>query len=535
MSTVLPLESVHAAAGIVAAPHALAVEAGRDVLEEGGNALEAAIATAAAIAVVYPHMNHIGGDGFWLVREPSGRVRYVEACGPAAGAATIAAYHERELETIPTRGPLAALTVPGAVGGWQLAAEGARVHGGRMSLPRLLERAIHYAAAGSPVSASQARLSQEKKAQLESVPGFADAFLVDGAVPQPGSLQRAPRLADTLDHLARAGLDDFYRGDIAREMAVDLERIGSPLARADLARYRARERAPLKVELEAGTLYNAPPPTQGLASLLILALFERLKVGRAESFAHVHGLVEATKQAFLVRDTVVTDPDHLPHDPAQFLTAAALDARAARIAPRRALPWPAPANAGDTIWLGAADRSGLVVSYIQSIFFEFGSGCVLPATGVLMQNRGASFVLEKGHLRTLAPGRRPFHTLNPALAVLRDGRIIAYGTMGGEGQPQTQAAIFSRHVLFGMPLGEAIARPRWLLGRTWGETQTQLRLEAGFPDELIAALQSAGHDLAVLPDALSDTMGHAGAVVLHPKGNLEGAHDIRADGGAAGI
>jgi len=160
---------------------------------------------------------------------------------------------------------------------------------------------------------------------------------------------------------------------------------------------------------------------------------------------------------------------------------------------------------------------------------------VLPATGVLMQNRGASFSLRPGDLRALAPGRRPFHTLNPALAVLRDGRIMAYGTMGGEGQPQTQAAIFSRHVLFGVPLGEAIARPRWLLGRTWGEAETRLRLEAGFSDDVIAGLDKTGHDFIVLEERLCDTMGHAGAVVIHPRGGLEGAHDVRADGGAAGI
>ena len=528
-------ESVHTAAGIVAAPHALAVEAGRDVLAEGGNALEAALAAAAAIAVVYPHMNHLGGDGFWLIREPSGRVRYLEACGPAAAAATIAGYNARGFDAIPTRGPLAALTAPGAVGGWQLALDAARAQGGRMSLARLLERAVHHARDGAPVSASQSALTAAKRAELENVPGFAAAFLPEGAVPAEGSLQRAPRLADTLEHLGRSGLADFYRGDVGREMAADLERIGSPLARADLTAYAARERAPLKVEMEAGTLYNAAPPTQGLASLMILALFERLKVKQAETFAHVHGLVEATKQAFLVRDRVLTDPDHLPEDPARFLDAAALDARTARISMTRALGWPAPANGGDTIWLGAADKSGLAVSYIQSIFFEFGSGCVLPATGVLMQNRGASFSLRPGDLRALAPGRRPFHTLNPALAVLRDGRIMAYGTMGGEGQPQTQAAVFSRHVLFGVPLGEAIARPRWLLGRTWGEVETRLRLEAGFPDDVIAGLDKAGHDFLVLAEPLSDTMGHAGAVVIHPRDGLEGAHDIRADGGAAGI
>ncbi len=185
--------------------------------------------------------------------------------------------------------------------------------------------------------------------------------------------------------------------------------------------------------------------------------------------------------------------------------------------------------------MGAADASGLVVSYIQSLYWEFGSGCVLPATGVLMQNRGASFSLDPKSLNALEPGRQPFHTLNPALAVLGDGRVMAYGAMGGDGQPQTQAAVFTRHVLYRAPLADALARPRWLLGRTWGSTVTTLRMEDGFDGNVIDRMLSAGHDVDVLPERHSDTMGHAGAVILHPGGMLEGGHDPRADGGAAGV
>jgi gamma-glutamyltranspeptidase/glutathione hydrolase len=185
--------------------------------------------------------------------------------------------------------------------------------------------------------------------------------------------------------------------------------------------------------------------------------------------------------------------------------------------------------------MGAADASGLVVSYIQSLYWEFGSGCVLPATGMLMQNRGASFSLDPNSLNALAPGRQPFHTLNPALAVLDDGRIIAYGAMGGDGQPQTQAAVFTRHVLYRVPLADALARPRWLLGRTWGSAITSLRMEDGFDGNVIDRLLEAGHDVEVLAERHSDTMGHAGAVILDRSGALEGGHDPRADGGAAGV
>src|SRR5690348_7157584 len=167
-------------------------------------------------------------------------------------------------------------------------------------------------------------------------------------------------------------------------------------------------------------------------------------------------------------------------DLGQFLSPAFLDADAGKIDRKRAATWPQRPGEGDTIWMGAADADGLVVSYIQSLYWEFGSGCVLPRTGVLMQNRGASFSLHPGALNALAPGRRPFHTLNPALAMLADGRVMAYGTMGGDGQPQTQAALFTRHVAFHEPLPDAIDRPRWLLGRTWGSAQTSLRIEQRF-------------------------------------------------------
>ena len=566
--------------GVVAAPHHAAAEAGREILADGGNAIEAMVAMAASIAAVYPHMNHIGGDGFWLIREPRGRVRAIEACGPAGALARRELY--RDYETIPARGPLAALTVPGAIGGWAMATEAARAFGGKTPLDVLLGSAIRACREGYTVTRSQARLTREKFDELKDAPGFAAAFLIPplkkgrsvreanrvgiGPPPQPSPLQgegerlsgeglhvvqgegegeRIPpeegatlhqlALGATLDQLANAGLDDFYRGDVAREIAVDLDRIGSPVTRADLESFQAKLRDPLQVSIEAGTLYNTPPPTQGLASLMILALFDRLRVKEAEGFDHVHGLVEATKRAFRIRDRAVTDYDRLDGPPKRFLDDAFLDAEAALIDRRRAARWPAPFGEGDTIWMGAADASGIVVSYIQSIYWEWGSGCVLPHTGVLMQNRGASFSLDPDALNPLQPGRRPFHTLNPAMALLDDGRAMAYGTMGGDGQPQSQAAVFTRHVTFRQPLDEALDRPRWLLGRTWGSDVTNLRLESRFPDALVDRLLSAGHEVDVLPEAYSDTMGHAGAVILHPNGTLEGGHDPRADGGAAGV
>ncbi|QBE65416.1 gamma-glutamyltransferase family protein [Pseudoduganella lutea] len=517
--------------GMVTAPHHLAAQAGAAVLREGGNAIEAMVAAAAAIAVVYPHMNGIGGDGFWLIAEPGREPVAIRACGPAAGLADTRFYVSHGDTAIPTRGPRAALTVAGAIGGWDEALRHARAAGGRMPLSRLLEDAIAHARDGVPVTASQAALALSKSAELAAQPGYAATYAPDGP-PALHAIQRQPALAATLARLAEAGLDDFYRGDVARALASGLERAGSPLRLADLAAYRARTLAPLSVQLRAGRVYNLPPPTQGVSSLMILALFERLEVARAEGHAHVHGLVEATKRAFILRNAHVGDPDRMRFDPADWLREPELAREAASIDMARAAPWPHPAKPGDTVWLGAADRDGRVVSYIQSIFWEFGSGVVAGDTGVLWQNRGASFTLEEGP-NALAPGRLPFHTLNPALARLPDGRTLAYGTMGGEGQPQTQAAFFTRHVLFGQDMQAAIDAPRWLLGRTWGAASTNLKVESRMAPEVIGQLAASGHELDVV-GPWEDMMGHAGAVAFHPNGMIEGATDPRADGACAG-
>ncbi|WP_374449385.1 gamma-glutamyltransferase family protein [Stella sp.] len=524
------LQTIYARRGMVTAPHHLAAQAGLAVLRDGGNAVEAMVAAAATIAVVYPHMNAIGGDGFWLIAAPGSAPVAIRACGAAAAAATPELYRRTGHAAIPPRGPLAALTVPGTVSGWQAALTVAAAWGGApLALPRLLEEAVHHAEAGMPATASQARYTAEKAAEIGDAPGFRDVFLPDGRPPVPGQAMRNPALAGTLRRLGAEGLDGFYRGDLARAIAADLERAGSPVAAADLARHRAAVVAPLAVAIGAGRVFNLPPPTQGVSSLAILALWDRLGAPAAEGFAHVHGLVEATKRAFLLRDAHVADPAAMTRDPADLLSPAQLAADAAAIDPARAAPWPPQAPArGDTIWMGAVDGAGRAVSFIQSIYWEFGSGVVLRDTGLLMQNRGASFSLDPTALRALAPGRLPFHTLNPALACLADGRTVTYGTMGGEGQPQTQAAILTR-LLAGQAPQQAVTAPRWLLGRTWGREATTLKVEARMPAETVAALRGAGHDVEPVEE-FSDLMGHAGMIVRGPDGALAGAADPRADG-----
>ena len=526
--------------GMVVAPHALAAQSGLAVLREGGNALEAMISAAATISVVYPHMNGIGGDGFWVTFEPGRGVTTIDACGRSAVAATREHYTAQRLAAIPHRGPLAANTVAGTVSGWGLAHEISRtVWQGRLPLPRLLADAIAYARDGCVVTGSQVASTCAKLAELRDQPGFADRFMPGGKVPAAGSRFKQPAIAATLAQIAERGANDFYRGDLARAIASDLAKVGSPVALADLEAHGAEVRPPVKLAHSLGAVYNMGPPTQGVVSLAILGILDRLGLAgvagaAAESADYVHLCVEATKQAFRrIRDHHVTDPSYMTVDPNTLLDAWALAPLVQAVDRARAAPWGAASQPGDTVWMGAVDGAGRAVSFIQSIYHEYGSGVVLPQTGINWQNRGASFSLDRHALNALEPRRKPFHTLNPALAVFADGRVMPYGTMGGDGQPQTQCAVFTRIAVYGQGAQAAVSAPRWLLGRTWGQASDTLKLESRFPPELVAELKRRGHEVEVLRD-FDETMGHAGAIIRHPDGMLEGGFDPRSDGAAAG-
>ena len=516
--------------GMVCSPHHLASRAGQRVLEEGGNAIEAMVAAASTIAVVYPHMNGLGGDNFWLFREPGNRVFGIDSCGGAALKADINFYSERGYKQIPTRGPLSAITCAGAVAGWNEALKVSQKDwGGKMCLSRLLEDAIFYAEDGVAVTKTQSHNGIQKFSELKNVPGFCDTFTINGKLPEEGQKFRQERLAKTLRKLCENGLDDFYRGELGRTIAADLHHAGSPLGYEDLERFKSLRVTPISLIVEGHKIYNMPPPTQGLASLLLLGINNRLNTTEAETFEFIHNLVESTKLAFKVRDTYVSDPDYMSVNPNTFLQSEKLDKTASMIQKNYAMPWPDLVDRGDTVWLGAIDNKGRSVSFIQSIYWEFGSGVVLGETGITWQNRGTSFSLNGMHHNSLKPGRRPFHTIQPALALLSDGRVMVYGTMGGEGQPQTQAAIFNRYVVHGQGLQEAITGPRWLLGRTWGSETSNLRIEHGFEPLIYESLRKVGHDLEVV-GRFDEIMGHAGAIVCHLSGLKEGASDPRSDG-----
>lgn len=509
------------------------------VLREGGNAIEAMISVAATIAVVYPHMNSLGGDSFWVMRGPNGVPGGIDASGYSAAAASLEAYKSQGMsDRIPFRGGVAALTVAGTVGGWGLAHQVSRAIGGRLPLSRLLADAIWYAEQGVPVTASQALSTQTKLVELAPISGFADTFLVDGQTPLVGSLFKQPRVAATLKRLTKRGTDDFYRGGLAKQIAYELEQLGSPLRANDLATYEARLVNPLVSKVHGAELRNMQPPSQGVVSLMILGIMDRVMrrqpkcLSGPTSADFIHVQVEATKLAFRVRDQQLTDPAYMRVSAQSLLADQYLDRLADELELNRAASWGSTSEPGDTVWMGVIDNQGLAVSFIQSIYHEFGSGLVLPESGVNWQNRGCGFSLNLCHINCIAPRKRPFHTLNAGLAERAGGHTMVYGTMGGDGQPQTQATVFTRIHHFGMDPQAAIEAPRWLLGRTWGNTSDSLKLESRFSSDVVETLRAKGHRVETI-GAWDEAVGHAGAIVRKADGVLVGGFDPRSNGAVA--
>lgn len=533
--------------GMVTTPHSLASQAALTMLKQGGNAVEAAITAAATLSVVYPHMNSIGGDNFWLIYNAgAAEVKGLNASGRAGSYATIDYYRSQGYGTIPTRGYLAANTVPGIISGWQQAYEYSRQHlAGRCPWPDLLAAAIDYAHNGFPVTPGQAKWTLAALAPANTRFGsqscyaeFRRLFLkADGSPYQTGELFRQQDLAATLKLIAAKGAGEFYQGTIAARLVSELQAHGGVLALDDFKRHTADWVPPLSVDYRGYQAYNLPPNTQGLASLSLLNILNNFDISALGegTAAYYHLLIEATKQAFADRDRWLTDPDfaNIPLGP--LLSRQHGCDLAARIDMSRAAGGITALDpGGDTVWLGVVDNGGNAVSLIQSIYYDFGSGIIPRGTGVLLQNRGSYFSLNPAHVNCLAPGKRTFHTLNPAMLLKDHKPYLVYGTMGGEGQPQTQAALVTRIIDFGFAVQAAIAAPRWLYGRSWGAAANNVRLERRVPPAVAGQLAARGHPVQTVGD-FDDIMGHAGAILIHPVTNVKhGGSDPRGDGAAIG-
>ena len=518
---------------MVVTPHHLATQTAVNILRQGGTAMEAMVAAAATVSVVYPHMNSIGGDGFWLIVPPEGDPVAIEACGVAGSLANLDFYNG--CDSIPIKGVKSAITVAGTVGGWEEALKYVSECGyQRMSISKLLEDAIKYAEDGFPISSSHEKALEGYETNKNVSSYFKNIFLPNAKIPKTGQRFYQKNLARSLRELAENGLNSFYRGNLAKLIAKDMESLGMPITESDLANYSPVRRTPLRLAHRSGEIFNLPPPTQGVLSLSILAILDKLRIDGKHEGQFIHATVEATKQAFVLRDRHITDPCYMKVDAQSLLASHAISEMTSNISLNEISTAGKGEGPGDTIWMGIMDSKGFSVSFIQSIYYHFGSEVVLPSTGILWHNRGVSFNLKEGHIRSLIPGKKPYHTLNPAAARLNDGRIMIYGTRGGDGQPQTQAAIFHRYVVQKINLQASVSMPRWLYGSLGGNFEDDLKLESRFSKETVDYLKERGHKIVILLP-FDENVGHAGALVRHVDGMLEGAYDPRSDGSAAGF
>ena len=507
------------------APHKAATDAGMAILKLGGTATEAMVAAAATISVVYPHMNSIGGDGFWLIDNPgSAQPDAIDACGSAAQGLNI----YNNISSIPDRGGESAITQAATIRGWQTALD--NDDNAHLPLTEIFAPAIDAARNGFQVSQSLERACVKLSQSELRNQGFRDLYEPGGNLLKAGNTFKNSTLANVFEYLAKQGLNAFYEGELAESFAADLSDAGSVISLSDIQSTEAKLVAPLKLSLEGVDCFNLPAPTQGIHSLAILGIVDQLRHVISTPAQWAHLIVEATKQSFNLRPQLWGDRRSVTSLYDTALEPETLKQLADNISMAKAERWPFNSRPGDTVWMAARDNNGQMVSFIQSLYWEFGSGVVMKDGGFTWNNRGISFSLNDKDINVLAPGKKPAHTLNPAFARYTDGRRLAYGTMGGEGQPQTQAKIFTDYSWRNVDIQRAVASPRWLLGRTWGDASTNLKVEKQLADEIGFDLTRLRHDWQPVEDC-NEMMGHAGAI-LDSKHSLQAAFDPRSDGSA---
>ncbi|MBN2984906.1 gamma-glutamyltransferase [Cohnella algarum] len=515
---------------MVVSPHHLASAAGARILQKGGNAFDAAVAVSACLAVVYPHMTGLGGDSFWLLHDSGeGGVRAYNGSGRSGRLVTRDTFAGED--AIPQRGVRSVVTVPGMVDGWDA------VHReyGRLPWSEVLEPAVEYAAEGFPVSPDQHENTVSRFAVLAAEPFTADIFLPGGSVPAAGAKWKQPQLAKSLKELATKGRDAFYKGDLAKRIAGSLKDRGGLLTLEDFERHAGNWVAPAKGSYRGHELYQLPPNSQGFTGIMTLHMLERFDLPSIEhgSYDYYHLLIEALKLSFKDRDRYLSDPEFAEVPLERLLSKTYAEELARQIDRARALEYAANPIGSDTAYAAVVDGEGNAVSFIQSLYFEFGSAVTAGDTGILLQNRGSFFSLDPNHVNRLEPNKRTFHTLMPAMAC-RDGKpYILYGTQGGEGQPQTQTALLTRMIDYGMNPQQAVSEPRWLWGRSWGEPTRELRLESRISEPVRQALAEAGH-LVRTVEAYDGVVGHAHAIQIDDNGFRVGGTDPRCDGAAIG-
>lgn len=510
---------------MVSTSQPLAAQAGLSMLQAGGNAVDAAVAAAMALTVVEPTGCGIGSDAFAIVSAPDG-LHGLNASGRAPAAWSPDRF--KGMDTVPQQG-WESVTVPGAVSAW---VELSRKFG-KLPFTRLAQPAIHYARYGFPVSPIIARLWELGGNKLGGQPGFAECFLPGGRAPMAGEIFRSDGHADTLEAIAETAGEAFYRGDIARRIAAEARAHGAALTEEDLAAHKADWCGTVSQRFHNSIVHEIPPNGQGIAALMALGILDELGVGDhpVDHVETVHLSIEAMKTALADVYQYNADIDHMQVTPAELLDPAYLAERARLIKRDRAGdPGYGKPRAGGTVYLAAADASGMMVSFIQSNYMGFGSGVVVPGTGISLQNRGHGFTLTPGHANEVGGGKRPSHTIIPAFATALDGSPqMAFGVMGGPMQSQGHVQMSLRVLRYGQNPQAAADAPRWRV--TGGKG---VALEPGFDPEVVEELRRRGHHVTVEPGDGVFAFGGAQLVKRNDSGDTYvGGSDPRKDGQVA--
>ena len=516
---------VYARKGMVATSQPMAAQAGLQILQAGGNAIDAAIAAAAALSVLEPTANGIGGDAFALVWH-GGKLHGLNASGPAAAGATLQRMSALGHKEMPKYGPLS-VTVPGTPAAWVALAQ----RFGRLPLMQSMAAAIDYARGGFAVSPTvayawqQATLLFRKTLTEPHFKPWFDTFAPERA-PLAGEIWRFPGHADTLQSIAEDNAASFYRGALAERISAFLKSAGGQLAVSDLATYEVDWVEPISVNYRGFDVWEIPPNGHGLVALIALNLLKGFDFADRDTVLTYHRQIEAIKLAFADGLAHIADPAHMRVSVADLLSNAYADERRRLIGEQAGLPQPGTPPAGGTVYLSTADADGNMVSLIQSNYMGFGSGMVVPGTGIALHNRGHNFSLDPAHPNCLAPGKRPYHTIIPGFMTRGGEAVGAFGVMGGFMQPQGHVQMVMNTIDFQLNPQAALDAPRW----EW-DSGRGVYIERSTAEHLFRGLAARGHEVSWQNNRLA--FGRGQIIWRHSDGVLCGGTEPRTDGAVA--
>jgi len=518
--------------GIVVTSQPLAAQAGVSMLQQGGNAIDAAIATAAALNVVEPMSTGLGGDAFALVYlSKSNELKALNASGRAPYAASLETFQSLGYRKMPETG-IHTVTVPGTLDGWCSLLDSY----GTMSLAQVLAPAIELAENGFPVTEVISHTWQKNQAKLEANAAAAHTYMPGGRAPEPGEIFVSADLARTLKKIAEGGRDVFYQGDIAEAIVACSQKNGGLITRRDLSDHTSTWVTPISISYRGHDVYECPPNGQGLIALLALNILEGydLRSLGHNSPEYLHLLIEAVKLGFADAGWYVADPDFVDIPLADLLAKSYAGRRRKLIDRNKAIQEVAagiPADDGDTVYLAVTDKEGNSVSFINSLYQAFGSGVVAEGTGICLQNRGCLFSLEADHPNCLEPHKRPYHTIIPGMVFKNGNLFLNFGVMGGFMQPQGHVQVLLNIIDFGMDVQTALDAPRFRYLQS-----NECAFEPAIPPDVLQGLAEKGHHIVELDDPYSQKFGGGQAIMINPaNGVFIAGSDPRKDGGAIGV